>query len=484
MRLFKQYFLFILLALTCGNGFAATDCTTITTNPDCNSTPGCWWDDIFNYANNKCTTCANTIPDNAQLYTSSLIGITTPGDAWTYDYQNTQKFCPWTFECPAGQIPTNITENGAQCQSCPDNQYTSDKIKIFVMKKDEDPIYYYKFTNRGLANGYNPTFACNQCGTNATHNADHSNCNCNTGWATSTNKTTDVNTDNCIKYATTTVYMYIGNFLFRYLSYAPNKGYDVNRNNDFNDDIEVYFTDYPSVTTPPDTEKEKFTLDGWSTDTEGKNLFFTSNQLTDEDNEKNINEYCETNACDKTKNGEIKLYAAWTPKKYYLKYKSYGGNTHFYTWDENLKCEYSKECLAHTPEALESFNCYWDDSYYNNLTECYFNKKAGAHIFSHWKCTGCLNDNGIVYPGEAIIEPETEYENETIELQAVYTECPSGYYCSDGKKHKCPAGSTSNGSGAASKQDCFLVGGITRFCKDKSKCITLPKDIKLKYTGQ
>lgn len=481
MRLFKQYLLFILLALTCGNGFAATDCATITTNTECNSTPGCWWDDIFYNANNKCTTCANTIPDGAELYTDGLKGIE-PGspNPWTYDYKNTHTFCPWTFECPAGQIPTNITENGAQCQSCPDNQYNSDKIKIFVMKKDDGEIHHYESTNRGLVNGPDPTFTCTPCGDNATHNDNHSNCNCETGWATSTNKTNNITTDDCTKYATTTVHMYIGDFLFRYLSYAPDKGYDVNPDGDFSNDIGLPFTDYPSVNTPPDTTKEKFTIGGWSTDKEGKNLFFTSNQLKFEDNQKNINEYCAENDCDKTPNGEIILYAAWTPKKYYLRYK-YGGNGYFFTHDENLTCEYTKTCLAHTPEELENYYCYYDDGY---PTECSFNERAGPQVFfSHWECTDCLNRDGIVHAGRPIREPDKEYANGEITLEPVYIGCPSGYYCSDGKKYECPAGSTSK-IYAERKQDCFLVGGTTRFCNDESKCITLPEGTMLKYTGQ
>lgn len=56
------------------------------------------------------------------------------------------------------------------------------------------------------------------------------------------------------------------------------------------------------------------------------------------------------------------------------------------------------------------------------------------------------------------------------------TECEKGYYCINGKRESCPAGKTTDGTGAQRESYCHYAAGPdgTQFCDGTGKCFTLP----------
>lgn len=63
------------------------------------------------------------------------------------------------------------------------------------------------------------------------------------------------------------------------------------------------------------------------------------------------------------------------------------------------------------------------------------------------------------------------------------TNCEKGYYCTNGNRYKCPAGSTSD-AGQPAITGCYIMGGAggTGFCVN-SKCFNIQSDVKAYYSG-
>lgn len=62
-------------------------------------------------------------------------------------------------------------------------------------------------------------------------------------------------------------------------------------------------------------------------------------------------------------------------------------------------------------------------------------------------------------------------------------DCEAGYYCTDGNRYECPAGSTSY-AGKSAITDCYIKGGEggTKFCVN-SNCFNIQSDVEAYYSG-
>lgn len=153
----------------------------------------------------------------------------------------------------------------------------------------------------------------------------------------------------------------------------------------------------------------------------------------------------------KTFTSDTTLYGHWNYDEY----------TVYYYKDESMttqlstqQCDTGSDCIAQTT------------------------KNENGKIFSHWKC-GNENCTSSEIKPKDIIEPKENADSltkEGIKLIAVYTTCPTGYYCNQTEgQQACPSGTTTNGEGKSTITDCEFLRGKdgTQFC-DSMGCFTLP----------
>lgn len=154
---------------------------------------------------------------------------------------------------------------------------------------------------------------------------------------------------------------------------------------------------------------------------------------------------------------EADLYATWSPRTYTISYKE--------PTMADTRCTYgSSNCQLRRPSS---------------------NQIPSGKTFKGWQCTsGCADNDYIIEPtsGNILVfdykKISTSNTNLSIELQAVFNDCPAGYYCNENGQQPCPAGATSN-TAAAHSSDCY-ISSSTKFC-DSVGCFTLP--IKDKING-
>lgn len=136
------------------------------------------------------------------------------------------------------------------------------------------------------------------------------------------------------------------------------------------------------------------------------------------------------------------------------------------------------------PYAPRPNNCVWYTSGNEHHTNCKLDRPTGSaschNAFDAWLCTsGCNDDTPLLYADPNIgidFAPYVSYGAEAITLTAQWTsECPNGYYCANGERHPCPAGSTSSNTAtqcASQVTDCH-ISNTTQF-RDKHGTFTLP----------
>lgn len=109
-------------------------------------------------------------------------------------------------------------------------------------------------------------------------------------------------------------------------------------------------------------------------------------------------------------------------------------------------------------------------------------RSPSGKYFVSWKIKGT---NETVLPNQVIRQPTIDELDEAdyvdgkpaLTLEAVFSDCPAGYYCQDGNKTACPGGATSN-AGATSIYDCYIKAGNngTEIC-DNNGCFNLSENI-------
>ena len=470
-----------------GDGVVDYGCGEIFNQTDCNANSHCWWNTWTSVAPG-CVTCNNTMPVGAkktEITYSAVYNHISDMSGWIgKNGTDDHVFCPYELTCTDG-VPEGKgggLERYYDCGSCQGDTINPDGSNTFLVTKQPTDGYtgVLVFEDGSLKYG-NVMRLCNACGNNAVPNSEHTNCDCELGYQTEDGKYTNVGTDECSEdrvYSIDLVPAYAtSSGTIKRITYKKTQGYDIDGDGTHGDDIgQLIYSD--------ELFRTKHELLGWSPVQEAdpkKFDGFLGDKLSESNNNFNIAQYCHDypNTC--TYHGTvIEMYSVWKPKEYKVIYR----NNQYHT--EGMSYTYGQDVKILSNDELKQQKCIQSKGGSQSFSCDFFGEWVpDGYQAVGWQCGQC-GTSDILTADDVIPEMDAEYSDDVVTLTMKYSDCPAGYYCTNNEKHECPAGSTSN-SGAKSKEDCYLVGGITKFCKSGSEnCIAMPDDwgATLKYQGQ
>ncbi len=496
----KHILLIFLIMLIYSNAFAIVDpdgtgglikCANLAEEACLARPNSCWWTpltELETASKSKCYTCSNQPQDGysyvsgtlAKYYSVTNLAHREFMDIWADMDVSKPVFCPWIFSCPAGSYP-EAAEDGYKCNTCQADTYTNYESKIMVTS---DSQYWRIAANGMVATKPNTAFSCNLCGNDAVSNSEHTNCDCELGYQTADGKYTNVGTADCGEYRVYSIDLVpayaTSSGTIKRITYKMTQGYDIDGDGMHGDDIgQLIYSD--------ELFRTKYKLSGWTPVQEAdpkKFDGFLGDKLSESNNKFNIAQYCHDHPNTCTYHGTvIEMYPVWEKRSYRVVYTD--NNMEIYDYDGSFVVNYGDDLRVLSIEELNKKYCelLTGGSGPDQVIDCSFSAPNGK-LHAGWLCKGC-GDTGVLSEGDKIPESAEEYSNNLLVLEQTYSDCPAGYYCTNNEKHECPAGSTSN-SGAKGKEDCYLVGGATRFC-DANKtdnCITLPSSAnKIHYVS-
>lgn len=469
-----------------GDGVVDYGCGEIFNQTDCNANSHCWWNTWTSVAPG-CVTCNNTMPVGAkktEITYSAVYNHISDMSGWIgKNGTDDHVFCPYELTCTDG-VPEGKgggLERYYDCGSCQGDTLNPDGSNTFLVTKQPTDGYtgVLGFEDGSLKYG-NVMRLCTACGTKATSNSEHTNCDCELGYQTEDGKYTNVGTDECSEYRVYNITLYPTNTTLGPVTirYRMDKGYDVDLDEDFNDVGDLIYKNI--------LYRIKYELVGWSPDIDADPTNFDGfkgNTLKAENNNFNIAYYCANNEdkCDYDSGGYIRMYSVWKPKEYKVIYR----NNQYHT--EGMSYTYGQEVKVLSQEDLDTKDCFQSkggDSSSRYHCDFFGEWVPDGYQAVGWQCDQCETSD-ILKAGDVIPGMDAEYNDDVLTLTAKYSDCPVGYYCTNNEKHKCPAGSTSS-PGAKSANECYLEAGFTSFCKKgTNNCIDTPMDWDcfLKYQG-
>lgn len=331
-------------------------------------------------------------------------------------------------KCVGPQNATNITftspgtsEKGCSwTATCPaGKQYTGGQTGGCEKICDNGTFSPEKMKISGT--GYGTDQLCNQaCGANSQTNEDGTGCKCNPGYHIygESNEDTSNNDKDCVANKYT-------------ITYDPNGG----TGNKLTEHVK--FNDKITLKNNETFSRSGYTLTGWQVQQDTATVYAPNQTIT-------YNTYYDN----------ITLLAQWTGEKFTITYNTGNAN-----------------CTNITPQECQFGNT---STCKPDTTNCSY----PGYILTGWTCTGCDNgSSNTIEPGADIFKL---YSGQDITLTAKWEPCTAGYYCTNGTKYPCPAGSTSE-AGKSQIQDCYMVGGTTKFCDQAGNCFTLPTGQTIKY---
>ncbi len=421
------------------------------------------------YYNNKCVACPagtyqNQPPSLEDLLLGSIRGTECRTCLWPWQIHTniSSKFYSWIGETgktslnncqlnltiPAGYelaIDDNIwVYNVRQCLT---NTYKPNSAS-FSLTHGSDPNNPYGITVS--AENIPTETQCKECGNNATHNADHTNCDCEYGYYYGDNitNTTNADSNDCALIAYSAEYCAEPNSsdCWNSLSKLTLINAHTIPTIDCTDDN---IQGIPEAT-PCFTQKTGYDFTGdWKANRKllvhspgGAPKQIESGGTISIDSEVYLTE---------DSLGDVTFTAVWKAKEFKV------------TYDTDNKCPTkTQDCTYDTP-------CYLK---YDNTCNT-----TGQYI-TGWKCTDGCSDKDKIYESGANISNISGGNDMT--LTAEWKKCDAGYYCDGGTQNPCPAGSTSDG-GSDEIADCYL-SGETNFCHGDA-CFTIP-DLKIPYSSK
>lgn len=401
------------------------------------------------FALGKCDTVptfANGITESATIVDPNQLSDL----SWTWATEDTNN-CNWYIKCPRGQYATGYPEspdNPIKCTACIDNN-------DFYLQQDTT-VYDWIGKNiwggnlmsiwQIMTDGFtpNPITICATCHEKSTaikvdsdKDQGPTGCQCNqyyhyrhltdnpdtynesNSYTLYEPATTSVHSNGCVPNTYTIKFIHNESTDSKpgCLTYPNAEPYTP-------DKITYNGTDAPSITMPEYTDTK---LDQWT------GHHFIRWQKCKKNYDISDSSYTEGQSMtitgeDSTRD-EISFVAIFAPNKYTIKYDANGAN-----WDKmpsDTTCTYGVECTLGAPKPLTS--------------------KDGKN-FTGWK----VNNEGTPYNGDAKVKNLTDEDGATIILYAQWESCPKGYYCSGGRKYRCPGNSTTDG-GALEITDCYLA---------------------------
>lgn len=161
-------------------------------------------------------------------------------------------------------------------------------------------------------------------------------------------------------------------------------------------------------------------------------------------------------------------------------------NANFYALYNDVP--YTVSFVINDNEVLQNIECKMGKQFQNECKAIECTKNPTGKYFVHWTLK---TTNETFTPNQVIRQPTVdellnEYSTSEVKpsltLEAVFSDCPAGYYCTNGTKTACPGGSTSN-AGASSINDCYIKGGTsgTQICDNKNNCFNLPEGTNIYY---
>ena len=439
----------------------------IDNNQRCTST-GC------GYYNNECVACpAGTYQNQPPALEDLLLGGIrgTECNSCTYPWQFDEQSITWTWDkSKTGMVsPANCTiyvhiPEGHELiekqdisqytvQECADNHYKTESTTLsYTLTDTSNPYPDIPLPNSGQI----PDDAkCKKCGNNATHNDDHTNCDCDYGYhiGEDINNTENVGSENCIPITFAVKYSDGSNTLDD--NKIPNQYRTIGLTQLFSLTLPTVDCNQPSINGIP--QFLCMTKTGYNFD----NQWIADKKLNVCNPGECIGEIKAGDAiaakaiAKLTDNdmGEVTFTAVWKAKKFEVTYDTGGKCTNEITDDctyDSSKCKLNFECDQQNP---------------------------GEYI-TGWKCTDGCSDKDKIYESGANISNISAGNDMT--LTAIWKKCDAGYYCDGGTQNACPAGSTSD-KGATDLTNCY-IGKDTQFCHGDA-CFTIP-DLEIFYSSK
>lgn len=444
---------FLLIFPTIAPAITNDECqeSYINNNQKCFST-GC------GYYNNKCIACPAGTYQNQPPALEDLLLSGIPGKEctsclypWQFDEQSING--SWDPSKTGMESPVDCTihvyiREGYELikkqdvlqytvQECADNHYKTESTTLTYTLTDLSTPY----PDIPLpTSGQIPDDAkCKKCGNYATHNDDHTNCNCNYGYhiGEDINNTENVGSENCFAITFAVKYSNGSNTLDD--NKIPDKYSRIGLTQLFSLELPTVDCSQPSINGIPTSlcmTKTGYNFDGYWTADKKLNVCEAGQCLSEIEAGKKIAVNATATLTDDDM-GDVTFTAVWKAKEFTI------------TYDTDNKCQTKKQtCTYDTP-------CYL--KYDNTCTT------TGQYI-TGWKCTsGCSDKDTLYLPGAPI---STISDGNDMTLTAQWNECPTGYYCTKGKQESCPAGSTSD-AGSTKITDCY-INKKTQFCSPKT----------------
>lgn len=462
----RKYIIPLFLSLCPTMAMAATNAeckqSYIDNNQRCAST-GC------GYYNNECVACPagtyqNQPPALEDLLLGSIRGTecnscNTPWQFdvqsinWSWDKSKTGMVypddCTIYVHIPKGhELIEKQDFSQYTVQECADNHYKTESTTLsYTLTDTSNP---YPDIPLPSSDPIPDDAKCKECGNNATHNADHTNCDCNYGYhiGTDINNTKNVGSENCttitfdVKYSDGSNTLDDNKIPIRYKTIGLTQSLT----------LPTIDCNQPSINGIPQSlcmTKTGYNFDNqWTADK--KLNVCAAGQCIGEKYAGELITVGATAYLTGDDMGDVTFTAVWKPKQFTV------------TYDTDNKCP------------TETQDCTYEYCYLKYDNTC---NTTGQYI-SGWQCTSGCSDKDTTYKSGDNISNISGGNDMT--LTAILEDCDAGYYCDGGTPNACPAGSTSDG-GSKSITDCYL-SHETQFCNDDA-CFTIP-DLKIPYSSK
>lgn len=407
------------------------------------------------YYNNKCIACpAGTYQNQLPALDDILLGgipgkeCTSCSYPWQFDTQSIN--WSWDISKTGMESPVDCTihvyipkgyelikkQGVLTVQECADNHYKKESTTLTYTLTDLSNPYPDIPQPTNTSDDIPNDAKCTECGNNAKHNDDHTNCDCNYGYhiGKDINNTENVGSEDCDQITFAVKYSDGSNTLDD--EEVP-PGYET---------IGLIFPltlptvdcNQPSINGIPQylcMTKTGYNFDNHWTADKKLNVCNPGQCLGEKEAGYAIATGATAILTDDDM-GDVTFTAVWKAKEFTITY-----NTDNKCPTKTQTCTYDKPC-----------HLKYDD-------KC---TTTGQYI-TGWECTsGCGKQNPVYQPGDNI--SNASYGN-NMTLTAQWDECSAGHYCTAGTKNKCPAGSTSE-KGSTNITDCY-INKDTQFCYHK-----------------
>ena len=345
-----------------------------------------------------------------------------------YNGATSNNECAIQIDCKAGEYYDNTKY---ECITCPGNTYKPDSFS--------------KTTFVGALENKEISDSCISCGTNATVNTDHTNCDCIVGYQTQLKITKNVGNSNCEEILYNVFYKE-GNTKIQdtISSIGVATKYIIPSNTSTSGQV-IDLPFYPKL------NKTGYDFDGaWKANR--KLTVCNPGQCLGETEAGEIIQVSAIANLTGDDMGDVTFTAVWKAKQFEITYDTGGKCTNKIT-----------ECTYDSSTCKLDFKC---------------DQQNPGEYIAGWQCTYGCSDKEKIYKSGANISNISA--GNTMTLTAIWKTCDAGYYCNGGTQNACPAGCTSDAD-SDEITDCYLSSD-TKFCHDGA-CFTIP-DLKISYSSK